>query len=422
MKPVSLNKRSIGEKLPLDFKLLTCYLMFMFFNPQSLFPSIAPLRLALVTALLALLASVLKRRKDGLSFGPLSFQGYALIFFFIWVYIASHDAISPEICGPFVFNSFKSILFYVLLTAVIETPQPLDKFIRIIILFITINCTVTLLMGKLGLNPYTTSIRLESYFQLGGANWFALMLLSILPLQLTYLDISKSKSETCYLLFGVLASLACLLRTRSRMGIIGAILLLLLLLFSKRHQPKYILGLAMVCALLFATTHKYTWTRLWTSGDEWNVSSGDTHRSGRKITWRQALVLIKEYPVNGVGIGNFREAVKYHNLGRYDHVVHNMFLEVGAENGIPALLAYVSIIMTSLYHLWKAGRYYETVNPDVRMVAIAKGSLVGLGILCFCLMFLSIKAHMYYIYAAIAAVLNHFRKLDIERSSKCNLS
>lgn len=96
--------------------------------------------------------------------------------------------------------------------------------------------------------------------------------------------------------------------------------------------------------------------------------------------WDRSLEMVKDYPLTGVGLGNYyRNNVHYKDssLGRWDlENAHNYFLQLLAELGIPGLLLFLSFIC-SLYlrqFTLPLGEKYFLIKEDS-----AKPFLYGLG-------------------------------------------
>ncbi|MBU4235512.1 MAG: O-antigen ligase family protein [Proteobacteria bacterium] len=68
--------------------------------------------------------------------------------------------------------------------------------------------------------------------------------------------------------------------------------------------------------------------------------------------WKRSLKMAKDYPLTGVGLGNFyRTNVHYKNnsMGRWDSEnTHNYYLQVLAELGVPGLILFL-VLLSSLY-------------------------------------------------------------------------
>ena len=89
------------------------------------------------------------------------------------------------------------------------------------------------------------------------------------------------------------------------------------------------------------------------------IRADESSTHARLSSWKRSVKLISEYPVLGVGIGNWKiQVLKYENPEKgnylYQYKNHNDFLEVTAETGIPGGLAYLSIFILILFGFVKA--------------------------------------------------------------------
>lgn len=86
------------------------------------------------------------------------------------------------------------------------------------------------------------------------------------------------------------------------------------------------------------------------TSEEGETGEGLDKTSGGRLTiWQEALRVIEENPVIGVGFGNMKEATRL-SAGLYKHV-HNLYLEVAGEMGIPGLLLLLWLFVSA----WRLG-------------------------------------------------------------------
>jgi O-antigen ligase len=94
---------------------------------------------------------------------------------------------------------------------------------------------------------------------------------------------------------------------------------------------------------------------------------------GRAWLNGEAIKMIREYPLTGVGIGSFIiELSKRAGEGYVIEPAHNILLLAGAELGIPGLLLVIAFSISFLYHL------YKTQYPNA---ILAGATLTGLGVI-----------------------------------------
>ena len=96
---------------------------------------------------------------------------------------------------------------------------------------------------------------------------------------------------------------------------------------------------------------------------------------GRAWLNQEAIQIIREYPLTGVGIGSFIiELARRAGEGYVIEPVHNILLLAGAELGIPGLLLVITLCISFVVHLFK------TQDPNA---ILAGATLTGLGIIGF---------------------------------------
>ena len=96
---------------------------------------------------------------------------------------------------------------------------------------------------------------------------------------------------------------------------------------------------------------------------------------GRAWLNQEAIEMIREYPLTGVGIGSFViELARRAGKGYVIEPVHNILLLAGAELGIPGLLLVTAFSISFIYYLFKAQ------SPNA---ILAGATLTGLGIISF---------------------------------------
>jgi O-antigen ligase len=64
----------------------------------------------------------------------------------------------------------------------------------------------------------------------------------------------------------------------------------------------------------------------------------------RFLLWKTAIAQIIQHPITGIGIGVFAEHIGPQVMGRVGLHAHNLFLNIGAETGIPGLLIFLTLL------------------------------------------------------------------------------
>ena len=107
------------------------------------------------------------------------------------------------------------------------------------------------------------------------------------------------------------------------------------------------------------------------------TGSEDAHQAA----WKAGFRMIQTHPLGGIGLGLFKPYMPvYSDPGeKVMTLAHNMFIEVAAEMGIPALIVFVLFFSACLFSL---GRIQKLTTTPL-MVAGAAGAMRA-GVLGFC--------------------------------------
>ena len=202
---------------------------------------------------------------------------------------------------------------------------------------------------------------------------FALVIQS--PVTVYYLIQSNNRlvNLLCYIVLFLTISSLFFLLTR---GAFLAFVLIMILLFTymlvrnkKGNHRKIIISLAVFFV-------SYTLTNSIMSSDESNVvidrvstiklNNEDESINQRLRFYKAAITSIKNNPVLGIGIGNWKFiSIKYDSKEMTEYTVpyyvHNDFLQIGAEIGIIGMLLFVYFIFNPFLSLMKK-IYYSKEN------------------------------------------------------------
>jgi putative inorganic carbon (HCO3(-)) transporter len=84
---------------------------------------------------------------------------------------------------------------------------------------------------------------------------------------------------------------------------------------------------------------------------------GDRSLQARQELWQRSIDLIRDYPLTGVGLGMVEAAIDARYTGglvgpdgQFKHA-HNVYLQVGAEMGLPGLVGHLALYLILLYLL-----------------------------------------------------------------------
>ncbi len=156
--------------------------------------------------------------------------------------------------------------------------------------------------------------------------------------------------QTLFYSFLLVIMMVAVIFSRSRMGILGAILSIVIVagLAQVRVRRKaWLLGVAffVACALGYGL-----WIGLGPVLARYEGMSDPSNLriEGRFMIWRDTLQMIRDYPLFGTGLGTFELVYRHYQTGMVTMNVentHNDFLQFAAETGLPgATLLFLPII------------------------------------------------------------------------------
>jgi len=213
----------------------------------------------------------------------------------------------------------------------------------------------------------------------GDANYFSTTAIFGIVLAFYFMQGKRPRWEKLYcigcFLLTILGSTLC----ASRGGFLGLIAASIFLVWRTKHRFRNLLlvsalVLPLSLALPMSPLHRFL---------NPNEDRGSTQF--HLEAWKAGGRMIEAHPISGVGLGNFKALMpSYMPLapGRIDvdTLAHNMFIEVAAELGLPALLIFLGIFWCTYRTLGRIRKSLST-HPLIRETAAAlHAGLVGFAV------------------------------------------
>jgi len=143
---------------------------------------------------------------------------------------------------------------------------------------------------------------------------------------------------------------------------------------AKKYKIAVFLGLAAIIALMMIPGPVSS--RFFSSFD---LAEGSN--VGRLAMWNAAAENILKYPFRGVGIGNFSAAVDPLATYREPIYAHNTYLDIAAEAGILAVLAWLGMLFFSISDLLKKSKRESLfLGAAISLVIFSVHSLTETGL------------------------------------------
>ncbi len=333
------------------FVALLVFTFILVLSPQATRPWLAALRpawLAAFAAVVLLISELLRKGKPLLlpsseTWAAIGLVGWALatIPFSYWA-----GGSFATLTGPF----GKALIILWLLGLTVNTPQRLSRAAWALTL-------MAIPLAKAGVYNYMTgnfirSLTSERIVGYEGAlasnpNDLALMLNLIIPLTIALLTIQRRFSIRLFLCGVVALSTVAIIFTHSRGGfvIMAALFLFYAWKLIRRRRPGWLAVLLIVVFLAVPLLPSGYLSRMNTIT---NIDEDETGSAQQRWELMKAATrYIVEHPLVGAGLG--MDALALNDmLGPIWHDVHNVYLQIGMDLGIPGLVLYL-VIVTSAF-------------------------------------------------------------------------
>lgn len=207
----------------------------------------------------------------------------------------------------------------------------------------------------------------------GDPNYFMISALACLPIA-CYLGLhSPLMWERLFCAGCALLTFGAVVVAASRGGFLGLVVACLFAVFrgQRRARSLVLLGL-LFAATLVAPISPVKRFLAPTASD---AGSADI----RTALWAAGLQMIADHPLTGIGLGNFKELVKFYGDERLSNIAHNSFVEITAEMGVPALLIFLAMLTSSFVSLERVRRLTRDSSDSlVHLTACGlQASLIG---------------------------------------------
>ncbi len=279
----------------------------------------------------------------------------------------------------------KVVLFYVLVTAVVDSHERLRRLLFSLLLFVTVLAGLSLLhyfdvwhlpalkasMQQRVVDHATGRSfeldRLQSTGIFADPNDFAMILVLGIVFCLHFLGEQRGLIRRGPLMAVMLLLGYALFLTRSRGGMLALLGALGTLAYARWGWKKAALGVAATMPMVLIVFRMRE--------DAMTSGTGQS----RVQLWSEGLGLFKQSPLWGIGYGQYAEEV--------GHVAHNSFLhcftELGLLGGACFFGAFFSAVVL-LYDLRKTAAREDWIDSQ-RLLATALGCIVGFGLSCLSL-------------------------------------
>jgi probable O-glycosylation ligase (exosortase A-associated) len=370
--PAASARRSApAERRDWAFISLLAFTAVLFFRPHDIFPPLAVLRLAEMTALAGLVALVVGRLSRGQALTRLTPE-LAAVFAFgaLILALAPFSIWFGGAVGVFTDLFAKVILVYLLAANVIDSPRRLERFTWILVLAAGYVGFRAVFDYARGVNMLRGGTRVMGSVggMLQNPNDLALNMVVFLPLAV-FLAMRPGSAMRRLVAAGcAFCMMGAVVASGSRGGSLGFVAMLIVLgVTVVRQRPALVFAgaLAVMCSLPLVPSSY--WQRIASITDE---SKDDVQSSqARKRLYTESFEAFVENPLTGVGAGQFKNWNPTKRVEAWQES-HNVWLQVASEMGIAGLAIFLFIVFRAFYavsqtkRLLARLRYRDAIAKD----------------------------------------------------------
>ena len=320
----------VKEGLP--FWLLCVYLMFEYVRPQSVYPALAIFPWTTVTMMATGVALLASRRTQRIATPA---NGLLVLFSFV-VALSSIDAYRPEWSVAQLDGYFLWLVAYALIVLVVTTER---RMLLLILAFVLFNLKMSLFATR---SWVSIGFKFRDWGTGGAPGWFAnsgefgIEMCVFLPI-VTYLALGLRPYLPKWKFLALLGiagtSIVGMVASSSRGALLGGAAVLAFMVAWSRYKTRALVAGLVLGAIFFFTVPPEQKQRL--------SESGTDKTSLQRITyWTHGIEMANEYPLLGVGYGNWLPYYQDHYGGDVK-VCHNIFIQAASELGYTGLLAFL---------------------------------------------------------------------------------
>jgi len=332
------------------------FMFLLFIAPQTFFPVLAPFRIALLTAVVAITTYVFDKLASG---KPLMIRTRELAIvacLIAWAILTVPFSLRPGESLAFLLETYgKTLAVFWLLSHTVNRLARLRQVVWALTLM-TVPMAVTALGNFTSGNFMPGTNRIVGYDapQTGNPNDLALVLNLILPLSVALLLVSRTPVVRTGLLVIIFLDVVAVILTFSRAGFLTLATTFVTYLWKLRKRPGggwawAALVVVLACLTLLPSAY---WDRLS------NITNIEADATGSAQARRRDMIaaanLVLQNPIVGVGVGMNAWALDEERgpvldqSGRYSVrnglAVHNVYLVYAVELGIPGLVLFLMLL------------------------------------------------------------------------------
>jgi O-antigen ligase len=363
-------------------------------RPEDWIPGVRYIHVAKITGILAILGLLSSLGKTKRGFKDLPREAMYLLA--IMALLVPGALLSPVWRGGAIGSTMdygKVFIPWVLTFMLITTIPRLNRIIFIQAASVGIICAVAIVKGHNV--PRLDSVLSGIY---GNPNDLAFAIVLSLPFSLAFLLQARGALRKAIWLLAMLIMVTALFLTASRAGFITFVLSGAVCLWHfgiKGRRPQLVVGTVLIGGLVMLLAGGRLKDRFFAiSGDVQTTTDQNAYGSyeERRYLIMRSLEGIEHYPILGVGVHNFTSYSKKWKE------VHNSYLQITVEGGIPVLILYLMFFGRGFKNLRLLRRKKNLDGQTLLIAGALHSSLIGFVVGAF----FAPEAYQFFPYFAVA--------------------
>lgn len=220
------------------------------------------------------------------------------------------------------------------------------------------------------------------------SNFFALILVALIPFALDRFWHQKNGWLRLVAGYGLVVMSFSIFFTYSRGGFVALVIVLILMVAIRQPSLMSLLATGLIVVAMWQFVPQQYTARMMTVLNVFQddiEAQDDGSIRGRYVETQAALEMFGDYPLRGVGLGNYNNnyldyAEHFGLVNRtQERSAHSLYLEILAESGLIGFVAFGAIIAAVFNDLWMAYRKFKEIGlNNEALLTIAMGvSLLG---------------------------------------------
>lgn len=393
----------VPKESNLPFYALLFFTFIVYIAPQEYFPFLKPLYLAKIFAIFAALTYVFNTLGKGKPIFKLDTEIRLLLTIVVIAILSIPFSLWPGGSFNTLINLYlKVIIIFLLISSLLNSMSRIKTMLWFIMLYCTFIAVVAIKNFYTG--NFYESVRI--YGAASGMamnpNDLALTILVILPFSFSIFIISKKKIGKLFSLAYVLLGTIAIILTFSRAGFIGLLVAygLCFLKMVKRSGLKIVVLTLVLLIIVFIIFPEGYTDRIASIFDSSKDSTGSSIE--RRESTIKGFQVMLEHPILGVGLG--MNILALNEKGMYWQMIHNVYLQIGSELGITALVIFIILFGKLIINMRVIQKDFKKSGKNENLSLLAQATEISLIAFAVVAIFYPVAYHFYFYYVAGFAV------------------